>query len=61
MSSQVDALGQNGGGPVVGLVAKQISIRAGLLASAAILSPVLALLARQLRPSREEIPPQSQD
>jgi DHA3 family tetracycline resistance protein-like MFS transporter len=44
MSSLVDALGQIGGGPLVGLVAQNISIQTGLLFSAVLLSPVIGLL-----------------
>ena len=43
MSSQVDAIGQIAGGPAVGLIGNLISVRAALLASGAILTPVLAL------------------
>ena len=46
MSSQVDALGQIIGGPIIGAIGTVISLRAALLSSAAILSPVLALFAR---------------
>ncbi len=51
LSSQVDALGQIGGGPALGLIAQRISIQAGLFGSAALLSPALALLARLNRRS----------
>ena len=47
MSGQVDAIGQIAGGPALGLVAKQVSIQAGLLGSAALLTPVLLLIAWQ--------------
>ncbi|MBI5305859.1 MAG: MFS transporter [Chloroflexi bacterium] len=49
MSSQVDALGQIVGGPPVGLIGDLVSLRAALAASAAILSPALALFARASR------------
>lgn len=49
MSSQVDALGQIAGGPPVGLVGNTFGIRAALVASGLILSPVLPLYARLLR------------
>jgi len=52
-SSQVDAVGQTIGGPIVGLVAKGVSILAGLLTSAAMLAPVLPILWGQ-RKSRPE-------
>ncbi|PKO14892.1 MAG: MFS transporter [Chloroflexi bacterium HGW-Chloroflexi-10] len=44
MSSLVDAFGQIGGGPLVGMIARQFTIQAGLLSSAALLSPVILLL-----------------
>ncbi len=43
MSSQVDAIGQIAGGPAVGLIGNLVSVRAALLTSGAILTPVLAL------------------
>lgn len=49
MSGQTDALGQIAGGPAVGLIGRDLGIRAALLASAALLSPVLLLYARALR------------
>ena len=42
MRGQVDAVGQIGSGPVMGMISN-VSIRAALVASAAILSPVLPL------------------
>lgn len=45
LSSLVDATGQIGGGPLVGIIARQYSIQAGLLTSAFLLSPVLILFA----------------
>ncbi len=52
LSSQVDALGQIGGGPVLGLVAQKLGIQAGLFGSAVLLSPVLALFARLNRTAK---------
>lgn len=49
MSSQVDAFGQMVGGPPVGVFGERFGIRAALAASAAILSPVVALTAVILR------------
>jgi predicted MFS family arabinose efflux permease len=49
MSSQVDALGQTLGGPVIGVIGSALSIRAALTASALILSPSLAVLGRTIR------------
>ena len=46
MSAQMDALGQMLGGPIVGAIGTAFSLRAALLSSATILSPVLALFAR---------------
>jgi DHA3 family tetracycline resistance protein-like MFS transporter len=48
MSSQVDAFGQIAGGPLAGAVARQYTIRNGLFCSAAMLSPILCFLRRQL-------------
>jgi len=50
MSSQVDAIGQISGGPLVGVIGEVYSIRAALVASGLLLSPVLPLysLARRL-------------
>jgi DHA3 family tetracycline resistance protein-like MFS transporter len=45
MSGQVDAFGQIAGGPIVGIIGN-LSVRAALLTSALILSPVLFLYAR---------------
>lgn len=58
MSGQVDAIGQIAGGPGVGVIGNTVSIRAALLTSALILSPVLALYARTFRRNTTvEIPP----
>ncbi|MEW5717071.1 MAG: MFS transporter [Chloroflexota bacterium] len=43
LSAQVDSFGQMIGGPIVGAIGAAVSLRAALLSSAAILSPVLAL------------------
>ena len=43
MRGQVDAFGQTVGGPPVGFIGNAFSIRAALLASGALLSPVLLL------------------
>lgn len=48
MSSQVDAIGQIAGGPVMGLVGNLVSVRAAITLSGMILSPILALFARHL-------------
>lgn len=44
LSSQVDAVGQTFGGPLVGLVARQVSITIGLVTSSVMLAPILPLL-----------------
>ena len=48
-SGQIDAVGQAGGGPVVGAIGNAWGIRAALAASAAVLAPALGLYARALR------------
>jgi DHA3 family tetracycline resistance protein-like MFS transporter len=53
MSSQVDALGQIVGGPVLGLVGNLWGIPAALVGSAALLSPVLGLFARAFTRERQ--------
>ncbi|MBN1665705.1 MAG: MFS transporter [Anaerolineales bacterium] len=49
LTSQVDALGQMGGGPVVGLIGNLRSLRAALTASALLLTPAVPLFARSRR------------
>jgi DHA3 family tetracycline resistance protein-like MFS transporter len=53
MSSQVDAVGQITGGPLLGALGSAISIQAALLASSLTLSPVLVLLNKGKRLERE--------
>ncbi len=53
MSSQLDAIGQIVGGPVVGVIGTLASLRAALLAAAALLTPVLLLFMRALRLEKE--------
>lgn len=48
LRGQADALGQIGGGPVIGLVATISSLRAALV-GAGLLSPALLLYGRALR------------
>jgi DHA3 family tetracycline resistance protein-like MFS transporter len=50
LTGQVDAIGQIAGGPAVGAIGN-VSIRAALVASALILSPVLPLYACAIRRS----------
>lgn len=54
-SSQVDAVGQTIGGPLVGVVAKQVSITAGLLTSSAMLAPVLPILWGQRKKDKDHL------
>ena len=53
VTSQVDAVGQISGGPLVGAIGN-VSIRAALVASALILSPVLPLYSRAIRRGEPE-------
>ncbi len=55
MSSQVDALGQIAGGPIVGLIGTVVSLRAALTASATLLSPVLLLFRRAAQSGPERV------
>lgn len=54
-SSQVDAIGQTVGGPIVGVVAKQVSIMAGLLTSGTMLAPILPILWGQRNKDEEHL------
>ena len=54
-SSQVDAVGQTVGGPIVGVVAKQVSIITGLLTSGAMLAPILPILWGQRKKDEEHL------
>lgn len=47
ISSQTDAVGQIAGGPLVGLIARGVSMRAGLISSSLLLTPILAFLFKQ--------------
>jgi len=49
MTSQVDAIGQITGGPILGMIGNTFSVRAAITASGLILSPVLGLFARAIR------------
>lgn len=55
MRGQVDAFGQIIGGPPVGYVGSAFSIKAALVASSALLSPVLLLYAYAARKSKEKL------
>jgi DHA3 family tetracycline resistance protein-like MFS transporter len=54
MSSQVDAIGQITGGPAVGLIGNLVSVRAALLTSGVILTPVLALYRFAIRRDEQD-------
>jgi MFS family permease len=56
MESQVNAIGQVVGGPALGWVGSAYSIRAALIASAGVLTPVVALYAR-IRDDRAALSP----
>ncbi len=49
LASQADALGQITGGPLLGLIAAVVSVRAGIAIAALFLAPTLLLYARTLR------------
>lgn len=54
ISGQVDAVGQIAGGPGVGVIGKRVGMSAGILTSALLLTPVLALLGRQYVKNTED-------
>lgn len=56
MSSQVDAIGQIAGGPPLALVGSLVSVRVAIVASSAVLTPVLFLYRRVLRQNGELAP-----
>jgi DHA3 family tetracycline resistance protein-like MFS transporter len=61
ISGQADAIGQAGGGPVLGVIGNAWGIRTALTAGALAIAPALALYARALRhggrePELEELP-----
>jgi MFS transporter, DHA3 family, tetracycline resistance protein len=65
IAGQSNAIGQAGGGPLLGLVGNLFGIRAALLAGAAVISPALALYARAIRrggkePELDELPAPSE-
>lgn len=57
MSGQVDAIGQIAGGPPVGYIGSLFSLRAALVASSIILSPVLLLFAFAWRRGKQAAAP----
>ena len=56
MRGQVDAFGQIAGGPPVGFIGERLGIRAALVASGLILSPVLPLYLRLMRRNEAAVP-----
>jgi DHA3 family tetracycline resistance protein-like MFS transporter len=56
MRSQVDAFGQIAGGPPVGFIGERLGIRAALVTSGLILSPVLPLYLRLMRRNEIVVP-----
>ena len=64
ISGQANAIGQAGGGPVLGVVGNVWGIRAALAAGAVVIAPALALYARAIahhsrEPELEELPAQA--
>ena len=53
MLGQVDAIGQLVGGPIIGLVASLLALRAGIVGVGVLLAPVIPLLLLALRRSRQ--------
>jgi MFS transporter, DHA3 family, tetracycline resistance protein len=63
IAGQADAIGQAGGGPVLGVIGNIWGIRAALTAGALVIAPALALYGRAMRhggrePELEELPAQ---
>jgi DHA3 family tetracycline resistance protein-like MFS transporter len=56
MSSQVDAIGQIGGGPMIGMIGNLFSVPAAITFSGLLLSPILALYARAIRRTNGPLP-----
>ena len=54
VKGQVDAIGQIGGGPVIGVIASTFTIKLAILVSGIILAPVLFLFSRMMRKTRGE-------
>jgi len=49
LNTQMDAMGQIAGGPLLGMVAKFVSVRVAVAAAGLLLSPALLLFARTVR------------
>jgi DHA3 family tetracycline resistance protein-like MFS transporter len=56
IANQADAIGQVGGGPILGAVGSLVSIRAALATSALLIAPALGVYARALRRPAPEPP-----
>jgi MFS transporter, DHA3 family, tetracycline resistance protein len=54
IAGQSDAIGQAGGGPLLGVVGNALGIRAALLAGAGVIAPAVALYARAIRHGGKE-------
>lgn len=59
MSSQMDAIGQIAGGPVLGIIGNLLSVRAALGASGLALSPILLLYRRAIGKGEEPVEAQA--
>ena len=53
MSSQMDAFGQIAGGPITGWIGRRYSIRAALITSSCLLSPVLYFFSKHIQSDSE--------
>jgi MFS transporter, DHA3 family, tetracycline resistance protein len=54
VKGQVDAIGQIGGGPVIGVIASNFTIKIAIMISALILLPVLFLYSHIMRKTKGE-------
>ncbi len=61
MGSQVDAVGQIVGGPIVGIVGNLLSVQAAIILSSITLTPILPLFLRTIRRESVETPSDPQD
>jgi DHA3 family tetracycline resistance protein-like MFS transporter len=61
MTSQLDALGQAAGGPIVGLLGNLFSVRTAILSAAGILSPTVLLYGRAKKLANGEAKEQEKD
>jgi DHA3 family tetracycline resistance protein-like MFS transporter len=56
ISSQVNALGETAGGPIVGAIGTLVSLRAALVVAGVLLAPVVGLYARAMQHGLEQTP-----